>query len=238
MKLDVLVFTAHPDDAELSCGGTILSLLSQGKKVGIVDFTRGEMGTRGTPEIRDEESANAAKILGLTIRENLRFKDIFFINDEVHQYEIIRMIRKYQPEIILCNAVVDRHPDHGKAAKMVVQAVFKAELKNYITKNNNESQKFWRVNNLYHYIQTDFIKPDFVVDVSPFWKKRMEAVRSFKSQFFDPDGDASNTLISSPEFIEMLDARGRELGLSIRVKYGEGFTVDRNLGVSDLTSFL
>jgi len=238
MKLDVLVFTAHPDDAELSCGGTILSLASQGSKVGIVDFTRGEMGTRGTPEIRDAESAKASKILGLTIRENLQFKDVFFINDEAHQYEVIKMIRKYQPKIILCNAAKDRHPDHGKASKMVVEAVFKAGLKNYITKNDSESQALWRVDNLYHYIQTDYIKPDIVVDVSLFWEKRMEAVRAFRSQFFDPKGAAVNTLISSPEFIEMLDARGRELGLSIRVKYGEGFTVDRNLGVSDLTSLL
>ncbi len=238
MKLDVLVFAAHPDDAELSCGGTILSLVTQGKKVGIIDFTRGEMATRGTPEIRDEESANASHILGLTIRENLRFKDVFFLNDEQHQHGIIKKIRQYQPEIILCNAIRDRHPDHSKASEMLVQAVFKSGLENYKTTLEGENQEFWRVNNLYHYIQTDCIKPDFIVDVSPYWEQRMEAVRAYKSQFFDAEGEASNTLISSPEFIEMLEARAREFGLSIRVKFGEGFTVDRNIGVSDLFSLL
>lgn len=238
MKLDVLVFAAHPDDAELSCGGTILSLVSQGKKVGVVDLTRGEMGTRGTPEIRDAESAEATKILKLSARENLKFKDVFFKNDEDHQKEVIRCIRKYQPEIILCNAIKDRHPDHGKASEMVVQAVFKAGLKNYLTKDEGANQEIWRAKNLYHYIQTDMIQPDFVVNVTDFWEERMKAVRAFKSQFFDPTGESANTLISSPEFIEVLDARARELGLSIRSKYGEGFTTDRNVGVSDLFSLL
>lgn len=238
MKLDVLVFTAHPDDAELSCGGTILSLVNKGRKVGIVDFTRGEMGTRGTAEIRDAESAVATEILGLSVRENLKFEDVFFQNNEKNQAEVIRCIRKYQPEIILCNAAKDRHPDHGRASEMVVQAVFKSGLKNYMTKDNGKEQELWRVKNLYHYMQTDWLQPDFVVDVSDFWEKRMEAVRAFKSQFYDPEGESSNTLISSPEFIEMLDARARELGLSIRVKFGEGFTVDRNVGVSDLFSLL
>ena len=238
MKLDVLVFAAHPDDAELSCGGTILSLVSQGKKVGIVDLTRGEMGTRGTPEIRDAESAEATKILKLSARENLKFKDVFFKNDENHQKEVIRCIRKYQPEIILCNAIKDRHPDHAKASEMVVQAVFKAGLKNYLTADEGANQEIWRAKNLYHYIQTDMIQPDFVVDVTDFWEERMKAVRAFKSQFFDPAGESANTLISSPEFIEVLDARARELGLSIRSKYGEGFTADRNVGVSDLFSLL
>lgn len=238
MKLDVLVFAAHPDDAELSCGGTILSLVASGKKVGIVDLTRGEMGTRGSAEIRDEESAASAKILGLSVRENLGFSDVFFTNDRQHQIEVVKAIRRFQPEIILCNAVQDRHPDHGKASSLVVQANFLAGLKKVETDIAGQVQDIWRANNLYHYIQTDWIQPDFVVDVSGFWQKRMEAVRAFKSQFFDPDGEQPNTLISSPQFIEMLEARAIELGLSIRVKYGEGFTVDRNVGVSDLFSLL
>lgn len=238
MKLDVLVFAAHPDDAELSCGGTIVSLVASGKKVGIVDLTRGEMGTRGSAEIRDEESAASAKILGLSVRENLGFSDVFFTNDRQHQIEVVKAIRRFQPEIILCNAVKDRHPDHGKASSLVVQANFLAGLKKVETDISGQVQDIWRANNLYHYIQTDWIQPDFVVDVSDFWQKRMEAVRAFKSQFFDPDGEQPNTLISSPQFIEMLEARAIELGLSIRVKYGEGFTVDRNVGVSDLFSLL
>lgn len=238
MKLDVLVFAAHPDDAELSSGGTILSLVASGKKVGIVDLTRGEMGTRGTPEIRFQEAVASGRILGLSVRENLAFDDVYFTNDKKHQLEIVKMIRKYQPDIILCNAIRDRHPDHAKASQLVVQANFMAGLKKVETKSKGIVQDFWRVKNLYHYIQTDWIQPDFVVDVSDHWEKRMEAVRAFKSQFFDPDGEQSNTLISSPEFINMLDARGIELGLSIRVKYGEGFTVERNVGVSDLSSLL
>ncbi|MEQ6120945.1 bacillithiol biosynthesis deacetylase BshB1 [Reichenbachiella sp. MALMAid0571] len=238
MKLDVLVFAAHPDDAELSCGGTILSLVASGKKVGIVDLTRGEMGTRGTPEIRYQEAVTSGRILGLSVRENLAFDDVHFTNDQKHQLEVVKAIRKYQPDIILCNAIRDRHPDHAKASQLVVQANFMAGLKKVETKSKGVVQDFWRVKNLYHYIQTDWIQPDFVVDVSDHWEKRMEAVRAFKSQFFDPEGEQSNTLISSPEFINMLDARGIELGLSIRVKYGEGFTVDRNVGVSDLSSLL
>ncbi|WP_420580935.1 bacillithiol biosynthesis deacetylase BshB1 [Reichenbachiella sp.] len=238
MKLDVLVFAAHPDDAELSCGGTVLSLIASGKKVGIVDFTRGEMGTRGTPEIRDAEAVEASKILGLTIRENLRFKDVFFKNDDEHVLEIVKKIRQYQPDIILANAIADRHPDHGKGAQVVKRATFLAGLKNVKTELEGKVQNNWYIKNLYHYIQTDFHQPDFVVDVSDFWETRMEAVRAYKSQFFDPSGASSNTLISTPEFMELIEARGREFGMSIRVKYGEGFISDRMLGVSDLTSLL
>lgn len=234
MKLDILVFAAHPDDAELSCGGTILSHVARGKKVGIVDFTRGEMGTRGTPEIRDAEAAAAAEVLGLSVRENLRFADVLFTNDHAHQLKVVEMIRKYQPEIILANAVRDRHPDHGKASKMVSEAVFLAGLKKIETHSEGTAQDIWRTKNVYHYIQTDFITPDIVVDVSEFWEQRMEAVKAYKSQFFDPDGEETNTLISSPEFMKMLEARGKELGHAIRAEYGEGFTVENSIGVSDL----
>ncbi|MEP3388751.1 MAG: bacillithiol biosynthesis deacetylase BshB1 [Reichenbachiella sp.] len=238
MKLDVLVFAAHPDDAELSCGGTILSLIASGKKVGLVDFTRGEMGTRGTPEIRDAEAEAASKILGLTIRENLKFQDVYFKNDDEHVLEVVKKIRQYQPDVVLANAIADRHPDHGKGAQVVKRATFLAGLKNVKTDLEGKEQENWYIKNLYHYIQTDFHKPDFVIDVSDFWETRMEAVRAYKSQFFDPSGESSNTLISTPEFMELIEARGREFGMSIRVKYGEGFIADRMPGVSDLTSLL
>ena len=238
MKLDVLVFAAHPDDAELSCGGTILSMISKGKKVGIVDLTRGEMGTRGTPEIRDEEAAAAGEILGLTIRENLKFKDVFFKNDDEHVTEVVKKIRQYQPDIILANAIADRHPDHGKGADLVKRAVFLAGLKNLKTELEGQAQEHWYIKNLYHYIQTDMHRPTFVVDVSDFWETRMKAVKAFKSQFFDPNGESSNTLISTPEFMELIEARGREFGMSIRVKYGEGFIAERMPGVSDLSTLI
>ena len=213
-------------------------MIASGKKVGVVDFTRGEMGTRGTPEIRDAEAEASSKILGLTARENLKFQDVFFKNDDEHVLEVVKKIRQYQPDIILANALADRHPDHGKAAQVVKRATFLAGLKNVKTELDGKHQENWYIKSLYHYIQTDFHKPDFVVDVSDFWETRMEGVRAFKSQFFDPDGASSNTLISSPEFMELIEARGREYGMSIRVKYGEGFIADRMPGVSDLTSLL
>lgn len=238
MKLDVLVFAAHPDDAELSCSGTIASLTSRGKKVGIVDFTRGEMGTRGTAEIRIEESRRSAEVLGLVVRDNLEFDDVFFKNDDQHINVLVQKIRQYQPEIIFANALDDRHPDHGRAAEMVKSAIFLAGLKRLETILDGDVQPIWRIKNLYHYIQTNWMEPDFVVDVTKYWEKRMESVKAFKSQFFDPDGAKSDTLISSLEFMNFLDARGREFGMSIRTQYGEGFVADRTLGVTDVLSFL
>lgn len=238
MKLDVLVFAAHPDDAELSCSGTILSLTAAGKKVGVVDFTQGEMGTRGTAEIRMKESARSAEILGLSARENLKFKDVFFKDDDEHAFKVVEKIRQYQPEFIIANAVKDRHPDHAKAAAIVKRAIFLAGLKKFETRLDGKVQDIWRIKNMYHYIQTDWVEPDFVVDVTKYWDKRMEAVRAYKSQFFDPDGIKSNTLISSLEFMHFLEARGREFGMSIRTQFGEGFVTDRTLGVSNILSFL
>jgi len=238
MKLDVLVFGAHPDDVELSCSGTILSLVAKGKKVGVVDFTQGEMGTRGTPEIRMKEAQAAADILGLSVRDNLGFKDVFFKNDDEHVLEVVKKIRQYQPEVILANAPKDRHPDHGKAANLVESAFFLSGLKKLETKLEGVDQDIWRPANLYHFIQTDWMEPSFVVDITKYWEKRMEAVKAYKSQFFDPDGIKSNTLISSLEFMHFLDGRAREFGMSIRVQYGEGFIAERMLGVSDVTSLL
>ena len=234
MKLDILVFAAHPDDAELSCSGTIISHVNKGKKVGIVDLTRGELGTRGTPEVREKEAAAASGVMGLTVRENLGFRDGFFVNDEAHQLEVVKMIRKYRPSIVLANAIEDRHPDHGRASRLISEAVFISGLKMVRTVSGTSGQEPWRPSAVYHYIQSVFITPDFVVDVSDAWDKKMEAIRCFGSQFFDPNSKEPETYISSPEFLKMLESRGKELGHAIGVKYGEGFTKERHLGVPDL----
>lgn len=236
MKLDILVFAAHPDDAELSCGGTIYSHILQGKKVGIVDLTAGELGTRGTPEIRAQEAAASAKILKLSIRENLNFRDGFFNNDEEHQLIVAKAIRKYQPEIILANAVSDRHPDHGRAAKLVTEANFIAGLKMVNTTSNEEKQDPWRAKVVYHYIQSILIEPDFIVDVSDAWQVKINAIKAFKSQFYDPETAHKEpaTFISTPEFMEFIAARAKEFGHSIGAAYGEGFTIERNIGTKSL----
>jgi len=239
MKLDILVLAAHPDDAEISCGGTIAKHIALGKKVGVVDLTRGELGTRGTAEIRDEEAAASSKILGLSVRENLRLRDGFFTNSEEEKLKIVAAIRKYQPEIILANAVSDRHPDHGRAAQLISDATFLSGLAKVETtlEGNPDSyreQNAWRPKAVYHYIQSLYIKPDFVVDVSDFWEKKIEALRAFKSQFYDPNSNEPETFISNPGFLKLIEARGHELGYIIGAKYGEGFTVQRHIGVDNL----
>lgn len=234
MKLDILVVAAHPDDAELACSGTILSQISKGHKVGILDLTQGEMGTRGTPEIRLLEAEDSAKILGLSARENLNFKDIFFKDDTVHQIEVIKMIRKYRPEIVLANAVSDRHPDHEKGGSLVSNACFMSGLRKIETTYDNSSQSPWRPKFVYRYIQNNYIKPDFVVDITDFWEIKLASISAFKSQFYDPENKEPASFISSKEFLDFIDARAREFGHSINVKYGEGFTVEKMIGVGDL----
>lgn len=235
MKLDILVFAAHPDDAELGCGGTIALEISKGKKVGIVDLTAGEMGTRGTPEIRLQEAENAAKILGISARENLHFRDAFFTDDEDHQKQIVSMIRKYQPEIVLTNAIEDRHPDHAKASKLVAKSCFLAGLKRLETQENGTLQEAWRPTNIYFFVQSNYISPDFVVDISDFWDIKIESVLAYKTQFYDPlQAGKDETFISSPQFLKLVESRGIEYGSAIRVKYGEGFTTDKQLGIKDL----
>jgi len=236
MKLEILAFAAHPDDVEMSCGATIAKYASQGKNVGIVDFTQGQMGTRGTPELRLEEAAKSSEILKLEVRENLGFEDIYFTNDIDHQLKVVEMIRKYQPEIILANAQEDRHPDHGRAAEVVKTAVFLSGLKKLETSLDSEAQTPWRPRSVYHYIQSTMLKPHFVEDVSVYWEQRNMAIRAFASQFHDPSVDGPETFISSPEFMLMLDARGKMLGQSIGAKFGEGFIATRNLGVTDMFS--
>lgn len=234
MKLDILVFAVHPDDAELGCSGTILKHIALGKKVGIIDFTRGELGTRGTAETRDEEAADSAKILGLHVRENLRFKDGFFKNDEAHQLEVIKMIRKYQPEIILTNALHDRHPDHGRAGDLANDAIFLSGLIKIETELNGVKQEAWRPRLVLQYIQDRYIKPDVIIDVTDFIEQKLQSIRAFKTQFDSPDESEPQTYISSPEFMDFVMGRARELGKQIGVKYAEGFTSRKLLGVDNL----
>lgn len=234
MKLDILAFGAHPDDVELGCGGTIAKEIHNGKKVGIIDLTRGELGTRGTADTRKEESNNAAQILGVTIRENLGFADGFFVNDKSHQLEIIRMIRKYQPTMVLCNAIDDRHIDHGKGSKLVSDACFLSGLVKIETTLDGKLQQQWRPDYVYHFIQWKNIEPDIVVDISGFIDKKMAAVHAYKTQFFDPESKEPQTPISSKNFTDSIDYRARDLGRLIGTEHAEGFTVERYAAVKSL----
>ncbi|MFV5697880.1 bacillithiol biosynthesis deacetylase BshB1 [Flavobacterium sp. ZT3R17] len=234
MKLDILAFGAHPDDVELGCSGTILKEIALGKTVGIVDLTRGELGTRGSAEIRDEEANAAAKILGVSVRENLEMRDGFFVNDEKHQLEIIKMIRKYQPEIVLCNAIDDRHIDHAKGSKLVSDACFLSGLRKIETTVDGENQAAWRPKLVYHYIQWKNIEPDFVVDITGFTDKKIESILAYRSQFYDPNSNEPESPITSKNFLESLNYRSRDLGRLVGVEFGEGFTVERYLAVNSL----
>ncbi len=238
MKLDILAIGAHPDDVELGCSATLAKEISRGKKVGILDLTRGELGTRGSAEIRDAEASKAAELLGVSHRENLGFKDGFFVNDEWHQMAIIRMIRKYQPEIVLCNAVRDRHIDHGKGSKLVSDACFLSGLRRIQTEIEGADQEAWRPKLVYHYIQWENIKPDFVVDVTGFIDKKIEAVMAYSSQFYDPDSKEPVSPISSQNFLESISYRARDLGRLIGTDYAEGYTVERFVAVDNLDQLI
>ena len=238
MKLDILAFGAHPDDVELGAGATIAKEISLGKKVGIVDLTRGELGTRGSADLRDVEAANAARILGVSVRENVGFADGFFINDKANQLEIIKMIRKYQPEIVLCNAIDDRHIDHSKGSKLVSDACFLSGLQKIETDFEGEKQEKWRPKLVYHYMQWKNIEPDFVVDVSGFIDIKMEAVLAYSSQFYDPNSKELETPISSKNFTDSIQYRARELGRLIGVDHAEGFTVERSIAVTSLDKLI
>ena len=237
VKLDILAFGAHPDDVELGCGGTLAKEISNGKKVGIIDLTAGELGTRGSAEIRTLEANKASKILGLKTRENLNFKDGFFKNNENHQIKVIQVIRKYQPEIILCNALDDRHIDHPKASKLVSDSSFLSGLVKIDTSLNGEKQQPWRPKSVYHYIQWKNLSPDFVVDVSGFMEKKISAINAYKSQFYNPESNEPETLISKKNFIDNVINRSADLGRLIGVDYAEGFNTQRLLGVSSLNDF-
>lgn len=234
MKLDILAVGAHPDDVELSCSGTIAKEVSRGKKVGILDLTRGELGTRGTAEIRDKEANDAAKILGVEVRENLEFSDAFFENNTAHQLEIIKMIRKYRPEVILCNAVEDRHIDHGKAAKLVSDACFLSGLRKIETILDGENQEAWRPKHVFHYIQWKNLKPDFVVDISGFLDKKLESVLAYRSQFFDENSKEPETPISSSNFLDSITYRAQDMGRLINTEHAEGYNVERHVAVDSI----
>jgi len=238
MKLDILAVCAHPDDAELGCGGTLALHSAMGHKTGVVDLTRGELGTRGTVETRHAEATDAAKILGLSIRENLQLKDGFFQNDPEHQLKVITAIRRFRPEIVLTNATYDRHIDHGKGASLTADACFLSGLMKIETTWDGERQEAWRPKAVYHFIQSQFIEPDFIVDITTTWQQKIDAIRAFKTQFFDPNSKAPETYISTPAFMQMVESRAIEQGHAIGVKYGEGFTVRRYPGVTSLFHLL
>ncbi len=238
MKLDILAFGAHPDDVELGCGATVAKEVSLGKKVGIIDLTRGELGTRGSAELRDQEAARAAEILGVVTRENLNFRDGFFTNDEMHQMEIIKRIRKYRPDIVLCNAIKDRHIDHGKGSSLVSDACFLSGLRKIETKHEGESQEAWRPSIVYHYIQWQNLEPDFVVDVSGFIQQKVDSVLAYSSQFYDPASKEPESPISSKNFLESVTYRARDLGRLIGKEHGEGFTAERYVAVDHLNRLI
>jgi len=235
IKLDILVLPVHPDDAELGCAGVILKHVAMGKKVGIADITRGELGTRGSAEIRAKEADTAAKILGITVRENLELPDGFFQNTPEYQMKVIEVIRKYRPEIVITNAYHDRHPDHGRASGLVEASAFLAGLRKIETTFDGKPQEAWRPNMLLHFIQDRYIEPDIVIDVTEYWDKKIESINAYGSQFHNPEWKGEpQTYISSPEFIRIIEGRAMEFGKSIQAKYAEGFTSRKILGVDNL----
>ncbi len=237
MKLDILALGAHPDDGEMSCAGTLLAAVAAGRKVGIVDLTRGELGTRGTPEIRAAEAAAASQILGVSVRENLGLPDGFFENSRAHQLPLIAALRRYQPETVLCNAVRDRHPDHGRGAQLAVDACFLSGLRMIETLDEHgRPQAPWRPKNVYHYIQDYQLSAAFVVDITPHWAGKWAAINAYGTQFFNPAADPSAppTYLSGQSFAHFMEARAREFGHLIGVEFGEGFTVVRPVGVREI----
>ena len=238
MKLDILAFGVHPDDVELGCAGTIMAAIDQGKKVGIVDLTRGELGTRGTPTTRTKEAAAAAKIMGVDVRENLDMADGFFTNDEAHQRKIIALIRKYQPDVILANAPEDRHPDHGRSAKLVSDASFLSGLRKIETIHEGVTQNAWRPAYTFHYIQDRFIQPSFVIDITAYMERKMEAVLAYGTQFTSADTSEPQTYISSPQFLETVKARALMLGKRIGVGYAEGYITEKIIGFSNFDAII
>jgi bacillithiol biosynthesis deacetylase BshB1 len=236
MKLDILAIGAHPDDVELGCSGTLMKQIDKGHKVGILDLTRGELGTRGSAETRMKEVEVSSKILGIHVRENAGFEDGFFTNDKAHQLELIKFIRKYQPAVVISNAKYDRHPDHARSAQLTYDACFLAGLPKIETRMNGEVQKAFRPKALYHYIQAIHTEPDFVVDISSYFERKLEAVRAFKSQFHNPGSHEPETFISTPQFLEFVKARALHFGTPVGARYAEGFTVNRIMGVEDIVS--
>lgn len=241
MKLDILAIGVHPDDVELGCSGTLLNEINNGKKAGILDLTQGELGTRGSIEVRYEEAAEAAKILGVSLRGNLKMRDGFFVNDEHHQIQLIQAIRTYQPEVVLANALHDRHPDHGRAGHLIEDACFLSGLTKIETKDRNgKPQERWRPKYVLHYLQDWYHEPQFIIDISDVFEQRMKAIEAYGTQFYNPlnASDGEQTYISSPDFLDSVIARARMLGKKIGVKYGEGFTCEKQIGIKNLDALV
>ena len=232
MDLDILFFGAHPDDVELACGGTIIKSVQLGNQVGIIDLTRGELGTRGTVKSRDSETKIANEIMGVDIRENMNFEDGFFSNDETHKIQIVKKIRQYRPKIVIANAISDRHPDHARAAQLIIDSCFLSGLDKVDT-----GQLSWRPNNIYHYIQFNHINPDFVVDITNQIEGKIKAVKAYKSQFYNPSSTEKETIISSPEFLDSITYRAKDLGRQSGCKYAEGFTTNQLIRINSLFDF-
>ena len=238
MKVDILAIGAHPDDVELGCGGTLAKLISEGKTVAVVDLTQGELGTRGTNVTRAEEAAESTRIMGYINRENLKMRDGFLVNSEDYQMQIVKMIRKYQPEMVFANSIDDRHPDHAKASKLVSDACFLSGLVKIETSLDNESQKPWRPKHIFNYIQWKHITPAFVVDVSDFMEKKIEACLAYKTQFYDPNSTEPMTPIASKDFLESLTYRAQDLGRLSGVDYAEGFTTEKLIALKNFDGII
>ena len=231
MKLDILAFGVHPDDVELGCGGTLIVEGKNNKKTGIIDLTQGELGTRGTVDLRKAEAEAASEIIGLSVRENLKMKDGFFMNDPDHQMEIISALRRFKPEVVLCNAPEDRHPDHGRSSRLVMEAAFLSGLSKIEAKHNGEILEAWRPKYVLNYIQDRYLKPNFVIDITSVFEQKIEAVRAYKTQFYDPASNEPSTYISSPDFLESVIYRAKMFGKMIGVKYAEGFISEKMIGL-------
>jgi bacillithiol biosynthesis deacetylase BshB1 len=238
MKVDILAFGVHPDDVELGCSGTLIASIAQGKKVAVVDLTRGELGTRGTAETRDAESANAATTMGVHARENLKMADGFFQPDEENIRKVITVIRKYQPEIVLCNAPDDRHPDHGRSAKLVSDAAFLSGLRKIETNHNGNKQEQWRPHYVFHYIQDRYLKPDFLFDISDYFEQKIKTILCYTTQFNSTDNSEPQTYISTPDFLDVIKSRALMLGKRIGVKYAEGYLTTKMIGVKSFDAFI
>ncbi|MEO7446314.1 MAG: bacillithiol biosynthesis deacetylase BshB1 [Ferruginibacter sp.] len=238
MKLDLLAFGIHPDDVELGCAGVLVAEKKRGKKTGIIDLTAGELGTRGTADTRKKEAADAAAILKIDVRENLGLADGFFQNDEVHQRKVISAIRKYQPEIIFCNAPEDRHPDHGRSARLVSDAAFLSGLSKIVTSRDGENQQAWRPKYVFHYIQDRFLQPSFVVDISGSWEEKIASVKAYTTQFYSGDDKGPQTYISSAAFLDSVVGRYKMFGKMIGVEYAEGFITEKMTGLKNLEGLI
>ncbi|MBY0478489.1 MAG: bacillithiol biosynthesis deacetylase BshB1 [Chitinophagaceae bacterium] len=238
MKLDILAFGVHPDDVELSCAGTLMVEIANGKKIGVIDLTRGELGTRGTAETRKEEARLAAEIMGVHVRENLGMRDGFFKNDEEHQMQVIKKLRQYRPEIVICNALVDRHPDHGRSSKLVADACFLAGLRKIETSVEEIQQEAWRPKYVFHYIQDRYAEPDFVFDITSVFERKLESIKAYSTQFHNPDLNEPQTYISTPAYFETIISRHKMLGKRIGVEYGEGFITEKRIGIRSFDAFI